>query len=195
MRRLRPSREKAGAKTESDLADLKEDTLTAIGSADTMVESGSRLFFKYRGGIWSLDKETDKLEQIKEFAEGELNGSFWVYRGGLYYDINSAKGEDSARMYALYRLDLETGEETHLTDLVNQASGIYASRDVLYVSGYNLNQTFNSEGGRKPGRRASGGEKYIRTDTGTAARSFTGESCPIWWSITDICRYRMTNAL
>ena len=132
----------SGAKTESDLADLKEDTLTAIGSADTMVESGSRLFFKYRGGIWSLDKETDKLEQIKEFAEGELNGSFWVYRGGLYYDINSAKGEDSARMYALYRLDLETGEETHLTDLVNQASGIYASRDVLYVSGYNLNQTF-----------------------------------------------------
>ena len=99
-----------------------------------MVESGSRLFFKYRGGIWSLDKETDKLEQIKEFAEGELNGSFWVYRGGLYYDINSAKGEDSARMYALYRLDLETGEETHLTDLVNQASGIYASRDVLYLS-------------------------------------------------------------
>ena len=84
----------SGAKTESDLADLKEDTLTAIGSADTMVESGSHLFFKYRGGIWSLDKETDKLEQIKEFAEGELNGSFWVYRGGLYYDINSAKGED-----------------------------------------------------------------------------------------------------
>ena len=41
-----------------------------------MVESGSRLFFKYHGGIWSLDKETDKLEQIKEFAEGELNGSF-----------------------------------------------------------------------------------------------------------------------
>ena len=121
---------------------LKEDTLTAIGSADTMVESGSSLFFKYRNSIWRLDKKTDKLTQLKSFDGDEMNGSFWVYRGGLYYDTDSAKGEEAARLYALYRLDLETGEETHLTDLVNQASGIYASEGMLYVSGYNLNQVF-----------------------------------------------------
>lgn len=128
---------------EAQDVDIKKDTLTATGSTETMVESGRHLFFKYGGSIWSLDKATDKLAQVKTFEEGEENGSFWIYKGNLYYDVNSAKGEDAARLYGLYKKDLETGEETHLADLMNQASGIYASQDALYVRGYNVNQAFS----------------------------------------------------
>lgn len=122
--------------------DLKESTLTAVGSADTMVESGECLYFKYGDSVWRLNKATDKLEKIKTFAEGESNGSFWIYRGNLYYDVNSAKGEEAARLYALYKLNLETGEDEHQADLMNQASGIYASEGILYVNGYNMNQAY-----------------------------------------------------
>lgn len=122
--------------------DIRKDTLTATGSTETMVESGRHLFFKYDGSIWSLDKATDKLTQVKTFEEGEMNESFWVYRGNLYYDVSSADEEGGAFVYGLYKKDLETGEETHLMDPVNQASGIYASEDVLYIRGYNMNQAF-----------------------------------------------------
>ncbi|MCB6608646.1 RsiV family protein [[Clostridium] symbiosum] len=122
--------------------DIRKDTLTATGSTETMVESGRHLFFKYDGSIWSLDKATDKLTQVKTFEEGETNESFWVYRGNLYYDVSSADEEGGAFVYGLYKKDLETGEETHLMDPVNQASGIYASEDVLYIRGYNMNQAF-----------------------------------------------------
>lgn len=122
--------------------DIRKDTMTATGSTETMVESGRHLFFKYDGSIWSLDKATDKLTQVKTFEEGEMNESFWVYRGNLYYDVSSADEEGGAFVYGLYKKDLETGEETHLMDPVNQASGIYASEDVLYIRGYNMNQAF-----------------------------------------------------
>lgn len=122
--------------------DIRKDTLTATGSTETMVESGRHLFFKYDGSIWSLDKATDKLTQVKTFEEDETNESFWVYRGNLYYDVSSADEEGGAFVYGLYKKDLETGEETHLMDPVNQASGIYASEDVLYIRGYNMNQAF-----------------------------------------------------
>ena len=123
--------------------DIRKDTLTATGSTETMVESGRHLFFKYGGAIWSLDKTTDKLTQVKTFEEGEVNETFWIYRGNLYYDVSSADGEDGASLYGLYKRDLETGEETHLTALMNQASGIYASEDTLYIRGYNVNQAFS----------------------------------------------------
>lgn len=120
--------------------DIKEDTKKAVGSAETMVESGRHLYFKFNHTIWSIDKATDKIEKLKAFSNEEINGSFWVYKGGLYYDINTANGEETARQYKLYRMDLETGEEQYLSDLKNQATAIYASEETLYVTGFNMNQ-------------------------------------------------------
>lgn len=134
--------ESSASESRQDNVNIKEDTLKAVGSAETMVETGGHLFFKYGNSIWSINKASEKPEKIKTFSDEEVNGSFWVYKGGLYYDINIAKGEETAPSYGLYRLNLETGQEEYLTELTNQAAGIYASEETLYVTSYNMNRIY-----------------------------------------------------
>lgn len=119
--------------------DWKEATVTAEGSAQRMVESGGHLFFKYKNGIYSINEKTEKLILLREFDDGEENGSFWVYRGGLYYDVSVSGTPGESSFFGLYRLDLETGTEEHLSDLMALPTEIYASEDKLYIRGYGMN--------------------------------------------------------
>ena len=124
---------------EPEKMDWKEATATAEGSANRMVESGGHLFFKYKNGIYKIDEKTEALTLLREFEDGEENGSFWVYRGGLYYDVSVSGTQGESSFFGLYRMDLETGTEEHLSDLMALPTEIYASEDKLYIRGYDMN--------------------------------------------------------
>ena len=80
---------------EEETADLRTATETAQGDALRMVESGGRLFFKYRDGIYMIEEESGEMTELCRFADARENGAFWVYRGGLYFDRHQVKeGED-----------------------------------------------------------------------------------------------------
>lgn len=153
----------ASAAEVSEPVDWKEATLTAEGSAERMVESGGYLFFAYGNAIHSINEATGEMKTLRTFEEGETSGAFWVYKGGLYYDSSkeevteaeaagqpdgAEKPEEAGRtgypgqqgeFYGLYRMDLETGEEEHLADLMARPTAIYASGDVLYIRGFHMN--------------------------------------------------------
>ena len=134
---------------------LREATVTASGEAARMIESGGFLFFKYQNTIYQLEEKTGERKALRTFEEGEENQSFWVYAGGLYYDSNQPGKEESARLYGLYRLDLESKETDHLADLTAQPSALYLSGDCLYVKGFNVNIAYRlDEQGRTAGELA-----------------------------------------
>lgn len=74
--------------------------------------------------------------------------------GGLYFDrIQAESGStQGTELYGLYRLDLESGVEEHLADLTDQPSVLYASKNRLYVKGYNMNVIYTlDENGKTAG--------------------------------------------
>ena len=114
---------------------------TALGAADRVLEENGMLYLKYRTEIRSLSKETGEMKTLCQFDTGDENSTFWVYGGGLYFDrIQAESGStQGTELYGLYRLDLESGVEEHLADLTDQPSVLYASKNRLYVKGYNMN--------------------------------------------------------
>lgn len=114
---------------------------TALGAADRVLEENGMLYLKYRTEIRSLSKETGEMKTLCQFDTGDENSTFWVYGGGLYFDrIQAESGStQGTEFYGLYRLDLESGVEEHLADLTDQPSVLYASKNRLYVKGYNMN--------------------------------------------------------
>ena len=114
---------------------------TALGAADRVLEENGMLYLKYRTEIRSLSKETGEMKTLCQFDTGDENSTFWVYGGGLYFDrIQAESGStQGTKLYGLYRLDLESGVEEHLADLTDQPSVLYASKNRLYVKGYNMN--------------------------------------------------------
>lgn len=114
---------------------------TALGAADRVLEENGMLYLKYRTEIRSLSKETGEMKTLCQFDTGDENSTFWVYGGGLYFErIQAESGStQGTEFYGLYRLDLESGVEEHLADLTDQPSVLYASKNRLYVKGYNMN--------------------------------------------------------
>ncbi len=126
---------KAQSAEETGEEDL--ETQQVSGDASRMIEDGENLYFKYGSDICVIDRKTEEIKTVKSFGKANQNGSFWIYGGGLYFDEfqpGDGNGED---FYSLKRLDLETGKEEHLADLMSQPSQIYASDGCLYVKGYN----------------------------------------------------------
>lgn len=127
---------------------------TALGAADRVLEENGMLYLKYRTEIRSLSKETGEMKTLCQFDTGEENSTFWVYGGGLYFDrIQAESGStQGTEFYGLYRLDLESGVEEHLADLTDQPSVLYASKNRLYVKGYNMNVIYTlDENGKTAG--------------------------------------------
>lgn len=112
------------------------------GNVDTMLETGSDLFFKYKHDLWRLDKNNDHMEKIKTFAEDELNGTFWIYNNCLYYDLTDGKNYEANGPTWLYKKDLSTGAEEKVTELSGVPSYIHASEGLLYVKGQNPVEIF-----------------------------------------------------
>ena len=127
---------------------------TALGAADRVLEENGMLYLKYRTEIRSLSKETGEMKTLCQFDTGDENSTFWVYGGGLYFDrIQAESGStQGTELYGLYRLDLERGVEEHLADLTDQPSVLYASKNRLYVKGYNMNVIYTlDENGKTAG--------------------------------------------
>lgn len=127
---------------------------TALGAADRVLEENGMLYLKYRTEIRSLSKETGEMKTLCQFDTGDENSTFWVYGGGLYFDrIQAESGSTQCtELYGLYRLDLESGVEEHLADLTDQPSVLYASKNRLYVKGYNMNVIYTlDENGKTAG--------------------------------------------
>ena len=130
---------------------------TALGAADRVLEENGMLYLKYRTEIRSLSKETGEMKTLCQFDTGDENSTFWVYGGGLYFDrIQAESGStQGTELYGLYRLDLESGVEEHLADLTDQPSVLYASKNRLYVKGYNMNVIYTlDENGKTAGELA-----------------------------------------
>lgn len=127
---------------------------TALGAADRVLEENGMLYLKYRTEIRSLSKETGEMKTLCQFDTGDENSTFWVYGGGLYFDrIQAESGStQGTELYGLYRRDLESGVEEHLADLTDQPSVLYASKNRLYVKGYNMNVIYTlDENGKTAG--------------------------------------------
>ncbi len=127
---------------------------TALGAPDRVLEENGMLYLKYRTEIRSLSKETGEMKTLCQFDTGDENSTFWVYGGGLYFDrIQAESGStQGTKLYGLYRLDLESGVEEHLADLTDQPSVLYASKNRLYVKGYNMNVIYTlDENGKTAG--------------------------------------------
>ena len=127
---------------------------TALGAADRVLEENGMLYLKYRTEIRSLSKETGEMKTLCQFDTGDENSTFWVNGGGLYFDrIQAESGStQGTEFYGLYRLDLESGVEEHLADLTDQPSVLYASKNRLYVKGYNMNVIYTlDENGKTAG--------------------------------------------
>ena len=127
---------------------------TALGAADRVLEENGMLYLKYRTEIRSLSKETGEMKTLCQFDTGDENSTFWVYGGGLYFDrIQAESGStQGTELYGLYRLDLESAVEEHLADLTDQPSVLYASKNRLYVKGYNMNVIYTlDENGKTAG--------------------------------------------
>ena len=127
---------------------------TALGAADRVLEENGMLYLKYRTEIRSLSKETGEMKTLCQFDTGDENSTFWVYGGGMYFDrIQAESGStQDTELYGLYRLDLESGVEEHLADLTDQPSVLYASKNRLYVKGYNMNVIYTlDENGKTAG--------------------------------------------
>ena len=140
---------------QTQAAEKTEDTVsTALGSADRVLEENGMLYFKYRTEIRSLSKETGEMKTLCQFDKEDENSTFWIYGGGLYFDrmqVESGSTEGT-ELYGLYRLDLESGEEEHLADLTDRPSVLYASKNRLYVKGYNMNVIYTlDENGKTAG--------------------------------------------
>ena len=132
--------EETAAQTQA--ADMTEGAVsTALGTADRMLEEDGVLYLKYRTEIRSLSKETGEMKTLCQFEKEDENSTFWVYGGGLYFDRMQAESGSTqgTELYGLYRLDLANGREEHLADLTDQPSVLYASKNRLYVKGYNMN--------------------------------------------------------
>ena len=124
---------------------------TALGAADRVLEENGMLYLKYRTEIRSLSKETGEMKTLCQFDTGDENSTFWVYGGGLYFDRIQAES-GSTQGTELYGLDLESGVEEHLADLTDQPSVLYASKNRLYVKGYNMNVIYTlDENGKTAG--------------------------------------------
>ena len=140
---------------QTQAAEETEDAVsTALGSADRMLEENGMLYLKYRTEIRSLSKVTGEMRTLCQFDKGDENSTFWVYGGGLYFDRMQAESGSTqgTELYGLYRLDLESGEEEHLADLTDQPSVLYASKNRLYVKGYNMNVIYTlDENGKTAG--------------------------------------------
>ena len=140
---------------QTQAAEKTEDAVsTALGSADRMLEENGMLYLKYRTEIRSLSKETGEMKTLCQFDKADENSTFWVYGGGLYFDRMQAESGSTqgTELYGLYRLDLESGEEEHLADLTDQPSVLYASKNRLYVKGYNMNVIYTlDENGKTAG--------------------------------------------
>ena len=140
---------------QTQAAEEKEGAVsTALGAADRVLEENGMLYLKYRTEIRSLSKETGEMKTLCQFDTGDENSTFWVYGGGLYFDrIQAESGStQGTELYGLYRLDLESGVEEHLADLTDQPSVLYASKNRLYVKGYNMNVIYTlDENGKTAG--------------------------------------------
>lgn len=140
---------------ETQAEDTREGAVsTALGSADRMLEEDGVLYLKYRTEIRSLSKETGEMKTLCQFEKEDENSTFWVYGGGLYFDRMQAESGSTqgTELYGLYRLDLASGKEEHLADLTDQPSVLYASKNRLYVKGYNMNVVYSlDESGKTAG--------------------------------------------
>lgn len=125
--------------SQEEPADIRTATQTADGDASRMIESGGGLYFKYADSIRRIDEKTGEMKLLRSFEEGESNQAFWVYGGNLYFDLTTETDGSETTLYGLYKIDLETGEELHLADLMAQPTALYASNDRLYIRGYNVN--------------------------------------------------------
>ncbi len=144
-----------------------EDSTAAVGDAASMIEADGRLFFKYGNAIRCIDKESGKMETIRAFGERELNQTFWVYGGNLYFDTNVDEATASANLYGIHMLNLESGEELHLADLVAPPVALYASDHVLYASGAEMNFIYQLDGeGKTAGELAPAETVYAKMPQG-----------------------------
>ncbi|MEG1292819.1 MAG: RsiV family protein [Clostridium sp.] len=116
----------------------KEENLTTRGNSETMVESGNHLYFKYNHTLWSIEKDSDRMEQIYTFEEGTVNTAFWVYNNNLYFDVAAVDEYKPDQASTLYKMNLETKQEEKIGELPSAPSTLYASEGILYVKGYDL---------------------------------------------------------
>lgn len=139
---------------ESEPQDIRTATLRADGSTQQMIESGGGLYYKYKNTIQTVDKKTGEMRVLRTFSDDEVNQTFWIYGGNLYFDLSVPDDETAGTtpFYGLNRIDLETGEEKHLADLMVQPNYFYASEDKLYIRGFdqglevNVVYALNDEG-------------------------------------------------
>ena len=129
-----------GSEGESKPADTDASELVTRGNSDTMVEAGSRLYFKYRNAIWSLSKDDDRLEELISFDDGVENAAIWVYNNVLYYNTAEMDGQWK---YSLYKMDLSTKEKELISGLSEQTASLYAFDGILYVKGSGSVQAFS----------------------------------------------------
>lgn len=118
---------------ESQAAAPNLSVMATEGSDDTMIETGNRLYFKYRDGIFGLTKADDSLEKLYTLEEDESCSVMWVYNNNLYFDIIVDPAAGAGVEPRLMKMDLSTMETQKLTDLSSTAMGIYASDGILYV--------------------------------------------------------------
>lgn len=144
-----------------------EDSAAAVGDAASMVEADGRLFFKYGNAIRCIDQESGQVETIRTFGEQEFNQTFWVCGKNLYFDTNVDEAIASANLYGIHMLNLESGEELHLADLVAPPVAIYVSDDVLYVSGAEMNFIYQlDEEGKTTGELSPAETIYAKMPQG-----------------------------
>ena len=127
---------------------------TALGAADRVLEENGMLYLKYRTEIRSLSKETGEMKTLCQFDTGDENSTFWVYGGGLYFDrIQAESGStQGTEFYGLSLRDLKGGVKGNLAILPVHPSVLYASKNRLYVKGYNMNVIYTlDENGKTAG--------------------------------------------
>ena len=117
--------------------EAEEEKTSAQGNPGSMVEADGRLYLKQGDAIYAIEKETGEMKVLRRFSEGEKNGAFWVLGDSLYFDVSqpgTGKGTtERSELYSLCRLDLTSGEEEHLADLMSQPFDMYAADGKLYI--------------------------------------------------------------
>lgn len=112
--------------------------VTTMGSSDTMIETGDKLYFKYENSLWMMKKSDDQLEKLYTFKEDENNATFWIYNNNLYFDAASRDNLMQNQGGSLYKMDLETKKVALLAELSQTPTALYASGGVLYAKGYGM---------------------------------------------------------
>lgn len=111
---------------------LAEETETAEINGAGVIRSGGRLYFRYRDTFYELTEEDSSIRSIVSLEGGEKSSSFWIYRGGFYFDMEYADDIGDG-LTGLYRLDLTDGSTKHMADLNFVPTSIYVSKNRLYA--------------------------------------------------------------